>query len=121
MPAWGGDSGNTTASVSGLTAVMAAAGVFSLAFMIPTLCSLCFLFPIPIGVGGDLGPPEGINNGSGEVAVTVTHRRQGGGALKFWTMNYPTEIVSQAQAHYNEANISMGGDPGSAANLVSVL
>ena len=136
---WGGGNGNETAGegydaggdASGGTSDVGGssgggfwsglAGVFSLP--IPGFCDACFPLIIPLGAFG-LGPPDGIDNGEGVVTVTVTHRREQGGELKFWTMKYPEGgIVSQAQAEHTEADTSMGfgGDPGAEAHLVGVL
>ncbi len=138
VPGWGGGGGNESAGemygedpfmldASGYTVPAVPgfwsglAGVFKL--MTIGSCGLvCFPIIIPLGAFG-LGPPGGINNGNGVVTVTVTHRRQGGSNLRFWTMRDPGPIVSQARARHTEADTSfgIGGDPGAHAELVGVL
>lgn len=134
---WGGDGGNASAGTisssdhlrsigKGISSAgggwwFGMAGVFTIP--IPGFCDTCFPIIIPLALFGDLGPPDGIDNGEGIVTVTVTHRREEGGELKFWTMRYPPDgIVSQAQARHTEADTGFGaGDPGAQAELVGVL
>ena len=54
------------------------------------------------------------------MTVTTTHKREGGGELKFWTMGYPDQIVSQGVAQYNEAGTDFGDEGGSEAKLFGV-
>ncbi len=84
----------------------------------PGICPMCWI-PIPIFVFGSVTPDK-ITNGGGDVIVTVTQHRQGGGILPFWKMRYPDEIQSRATAHYEEASVDLWPDDDSQAQLTDV-
>lgn len=128
---WGGTSGG---AVQGMEAETVLTGNLSLTSggggwwsglvggvmkALPGFCKTCFPIIIPLGAIG-FGPPDGIDNGNGVVTVRVTHQREGGGDLRFWTTQYQP-VVSQAQARHTEADTGFGGDPGARAELVGVL
>jgi hypothetical protein len=79
-------------------------------------CQTCFPFiiilPVPV-------IPQTIDDGEGDITVSVRQFRSGGSQMRFWQMLYPAAgILSQATAHYNPANVGGGwGKPTGRANL----
>lgn len=86
---------------------------------LPGACNTCFPIPLPLGAIG-LVTPSDIANEQGEVSVTVAQHRQRGSNLRFWTMRYPDQIVSQATARYGGASVDFWPKPDAKAELVSV-
>jgi hypothetical protein len=81
-------------------------------------CWTCI--PIPGSVPFLDVSPSSLDNGAGDVIVTVKHHREGGSDLRFWMTKYPDEIVSDATAHYRSVSVDLWPKADSFAQLVGV-
>ena len=84
----------------------------------PGACQFCF--PIPFSIPGTTAPGD-IDNGTGDVIVTIRQHREEGADVGFWTMKYPDEIRSQATARYTGADVGLWPSADGFAELVDVL
>lgn len=111
--AWGG-------ALYGLNVLVPFLGLAILFIASLTTCSEQVCFPIIIFLFNDRIVPDGIDDATGDVIVTVRQHREGRGRLRFWDMKYPNVIESEARAHYSGADVGLMPDPDAKANLISV-
>lgn len=94
------------------------AGLYKMVGFLPNPKNLgpCgFCLPIPLKLIPVPVRPQSIENGMGEVTMTVMYHREGGevvekpGKLSFWKTRYPDVITSQATARYTAASVGSFG------------